>query len=238
MGGGSSKKLSPEGSPGPKEPKPEPEPPQTRLIRAQQSLNFMKALNDRLLPPESPCNFLDFDMLILIAAMNPPAERWAFGRYTVDIKWNGTYTLVLDEVGAHWGKPAASSDGVGAELPCGPYSLNDRHFCMTLYNPTASTVWSGRHGGTAGQKGMTESLDVHFEALPMWAAAAVEGGGGEQQPPPQLRTFTGTFQREFEGPLPCTGYSVSLDGCRLTATQRLYVRTGLSRRRPLLDYRS
>ena len=46
------------------------------LMRAQQSLNFLKALVPALLGRDSPCHGLNFDLVLAIAAKNPPAERW------------------------------------------------------------------------------------------------------------------------------------------------------------------
>ena len=114
----------------------------------------------------------------------------------MEIQWNGTKTLRIDADGVHWGQALATTreEQATPASPCGPYSLHDRRFCMTIYNPSASTEWSGRHGGEPGQKGMTESLDVHFD----------ENGGGQGNCARPL-TFRGQFQRQFEGPLPCTG---------------------------------
>jgi hypothetical protein len=163
----------------------------TRLIRAQQSLTMMKAVCPALLPPSSPCHLLNFDLVTMVAARNPQADAWAYGTYDVEIKWNGSYVLVLDERGAHWGSTGA----------VGPYSLNERRLCLTIYNPTASSEWSGRNGGEANQRGLTESLDIRLVSGGALSAAE----HGQQSDDSVVTSFSGEFQREYEGALPCSG---------------------------------
>jgi hypothetical protein len=154
----------------------------TPLVRAQQSLNFLKATRPKLIPAGSPCHHLNFDLVLAIAARNPMAERWAFGEYSLDIQWNGKRNLLLDSNGAHW---CANGQKMAEGRAQGPFSLHGRRLTTTIYNPTATSDWSGRHGGMVGQQGMTESLDVTI----------AEGG----------QSLSGNFQREFEGPVRCTG---------------------------------
>jgi len=191
------------------EPEPEPEPAafvplrpdqRTALLRAQQNLAVMKMTNPALLADDSVAHELDFDLVIAAAAAIPAAHWWAFGTYRLEIKWNGSKLLRLDDNGAHW----IGEEGEVAAT--GPFTINEeRQLTTTIYNPSATSAWSARNGGEANQRGLTESLDVLLAETSADANDAKQGGGGKPEP----REFQGSFQRQHEGPLPVTGVEVA-----------------------------
>ena len=137
-------------------------------------------------------------------------------RLCCQIKWNGKYALTLDENGAHWGpnevvgpctlhkQPASCLRLSGAFVlrDClrKPDSLSERRLCLTIYNPAASSEWSGRNGGEQDKRGLTESLDVRLVGGESESERGSGSGGGSGE----LR-LSGEFQREYEGALPCDG---------------------------------
>ncbi len=64
-----------------------------------------------------------------------------------------------------------------------PFSLNAEKLSLTVYRDGATSEWGQR--SRQQYDGLTETIKVAF--------------GDDQQ------SFRGTFQRSFEGPLPCTG---------------------------------
>ena len=107
----------------------------TPLARAQQCLTFMKTMSDGLLEECSPCRSLAGDLVLAIVARVPPAANHCAGRFRVDIKWNGSGELLIDEEGATWAGQ------------CSPFSLSGdkrERLLLTVYRPGATSEWGGK----------------------------------------------------------------------------------------------
>ena len=96
----------------------------------------------------------DAQVFAVVARIPPAANPYA-GRYTVEIKWNGTAELVIDaEIGATWSGQTS------------PFSLNKDRLSLTVYRPGAKSEW-GRRSGEA-YDGLQETIQVRarlsFEA--------------------------------------------------------------------------
>ena len=67
-----------------------------------------------------------------------------------------------------------------------PFSLNEAQLSLTVYRPGARSEWGQR--SRKKYDGLTETINVTFDS--------------------DEKSFRGTFQRSFEGPLPCAGKRV------------------------------
>eukprot|EP00930_Biecheleria_cincta_P049655 TRINITY_DN34856_c0_g1_i1.p1 TRINITY_DN34856_c0_g1~~TRINITY_DN34856_c0_g1_i1.p1 ORF type:complete len:229 (+),score=35.56 TRINITY_DN34856_c0_g1_i1:104-688(+) len=105
------------------------------------------------------------------------------GKYKVDIKWNGSPTVEIlgDLAKVSWGEHC-----IEAEIQWDPGLPQKATFTGLKL---ATSEWARRHtrGGHKDSDGVTETFTMMFKG-----DAAADG-------------FSGTFQRQFEGPLPMQG---------------------------------